>query len=107
MSINNNPDQSPATFVFCRKYRFTKTIPEPLQNGTAIRYEFHRGGQESRFDNYYLNRKIHAQSFEENGFKDFGWTKIEVDPEGIRRFGYDYCRDFLLYEPIIGSWSWK
>ena len=37
VSINNNPDQSPASFIFCRKYGFTKTISEPLQNGTAIR----------------------------------------------------------------------
>ena len=107
VSINNNPDQSPATFVFCSKYGFTKAISEPLQNGTTIRYEFHRGGQEFEFDNYYLSRQIHERAFEENGFKDFRWIKIEVDPEGIRRFGYDYWRDFLLYEPIIGIWSRK
>ena len=107
VSINNNPDQSPASFIFCRKYGFTKTISEPLQNGTAIRYEFHRGGQEFRIDNYYLSRQIHEQAFEKNGLNDFRWINIEVDPEGVRRFGYDYWRDFLMYEPIIGIWSRK
>ena len=107
VSLNNNPGQSPASFVFCRKYGFTKTISEPLQNGTAIRYEFHREGQKFRFDNYYLSRQIHEQAFEKNGLKDFRWIKIEVDPEGVRRFGFDYWRDFLLYEPIIGISSSK
>ena len=107
VSINNNPDQSPASFVFCRKYGFTKTISEPLQDGTAIRYEFHRQGQKFQFDNYYLSRRIHEQAFEKNGLEDFRWIKVEVDPEGVNRFGQDYWRDFLLYEPIIGIVSRK
>ncbi len=30
------------------------------------------------------------------------WEKIEVDPEGVRKFGHDFWQDFLVYEPIIG-----
>ena len=40
--------------------------------------------------------------FKRAGLKDTQWGKIEVDPEGVRKFGHDFWRDFLVYEPIIG-----
>ena len=102
VSINNNPDQPPSSFTACKKYGFIKTISGPLKDGAAITYEFFREGQKFRFDNYCLSRKIHEVAFKRAGLRDIQWKKIEVDPEGVRKFGHDFWQDFLIYEPIIG-----
>jgi SAM-dependent methyltransferase len=107
VSINNNPDQPPDSFGTCKKYGFIKTISEPLQDGAAITYEFYKAGQKFRIENYYLSRNIHAMAFRRAGLKDPRWIKIEVDPEGIRRFGQEFWQDFLIFEPIIGIVSQK
>ena len=107
VSINNNPDQPPDSFGTCKKYGFIKSISEPLQDGAAITYEFYKAGQKFRFDNYYLSRNIHTMAFRRAGLKDPRWIKIEVDPEGIRRFGQEFWQDFIIFEPIIGIVSQK
>jgi len=102
VSINNNPDQPPSSFGTCKKYGFIKTIAEPLQDGAAIQYEFFREGQKFKIINYYLSRKAHEVAFKRAGLQTMRWKKIQVDPEGVQKFGHDFWQDFLEYEPIIG-----
>jgi len=102
VSINNNPDQSPATFGTCKKYGFTKRIAGPLEEGAAITYEFFRDGQKFKIDNYFLSRKTHEQAFKQVGFNTIRWIKISVSSEGIQKFGRDYWQDFTDHEPIVG-----
>ena len=102
VSINNNPDQAPDTFGTCQKYGFTKRIEGPLEAGTAITYEFFRGGQRFKIDNYFLSRKTHEQVFKQAGFKTIRWVKVSVSPGGIQKFGRDHWQDFIDHQPIVG-----
>lgn len=102
VSINNNPEQPPESFSACKKYGFMKSISGTLREGAAITYEFYREGQKFRFDNYYLSKKTHEWAFEKVGFSHIGWKQIEVDPEGVKKFGQDFWQEFIDYEPIIG-----
>jgi ubiquinone/menaquinone biosynthesis C-methylase UbiE len=107
VSINNNSDQPPSSYATCKKYGFIKTIAGPLKDGAAITYDFYREGQKFKIINYYLSRKIHEMAFKGAGLKSMQWEKIQVDPEGLRKFGRAYWQDFLVYEPIIGIVSQK
>lgn len=102
VSINNNPDQPPESFATCKKYGFIKKISGSLREGAAITYEFFRQGQKFQIDNYYLSRKTHEWAFKTVGLTHINWPRIEVDPAGIDKFGPDFWRDFLDYEPIVG-----
>jgi ubiquinone/menaquinone biosynthesis C-methylase UbiE len=102
VSVNNNPDQPPQSFPTCKKYGFTKSISGPLVEGAIITYEFFRGGQKFRIDNYYLSRKTHEWAFKRAGLNPIWWHKVEVSPEGVQKFGRDFWQDFIDYEPIVG-----
>ncbi|MGD2186190.1 MAG: class I SAM-dependent methyltransferase [Desulfobacterales bacterium] len=102
VGINNNPDQPPESFPICRKYGFTKNISGPLKEGAAITYEFFRGGQKFRFDNFYLSRNTHDWAVKQAGLNPIQWHKIEVSPDGLKKFGQEFWQDFIDYEPIVG-----
>jgi SAM-dependent methyltransferase len=102
VSINNNPDQPPESFPICEKYGFTKSISGPLKEGAAITYEFFRGGQKFRFDNYYLRRASHEWAAKQAGLNPIQWHKIEVSQDGLKMFGREFWQDFIDYEPIVG-----
>ena len=102
VGINNNPDQPPESFRICEKYGFTKSISGPLKEGAAITYEFFRGGQKFRFDNFYLSRSTHEWATEQAGLNSIRWHKIEVSPDGLKKFGHEFWQDFIDYEPIVG-----
>jgi SAM-dependent methyltransferase len=102
VGINNNPDQPPESFRICEKYGFTKSISGPLKEDAAITYRFFRCGQKFRFDNYYLSRATHAWATKRAGLNSIQWHKIEVSPDGLKKFGQEFWQDFIDYEPIIG-----
>lgn len=102
VSINNNPDQPPETFATCRKYGFAKRLAGPLEEGAVINYEFFRGGQKFKIDNFFLSRKTHEDAFKQVGFKTISWVKISVSPDGIQKFGRDHWQDFIDHQPIVG-----
>ena len=102
VGINNNPDQPPESFHICEKYGFTKTICGPLKEGEAITYEFFRGGQKFRFDNYYLSKKTHEWALKRAGLSNIRWHKVEVSPNGLKIFGQEFWQDFIEYAPILG-----
>ena len=107
VSVNNNPDQSPQTYHACRRYGFKKTLSGPLVEGAVITYEFFRGGQSFKIDNYYLSRGAHEWAFRKAGMADLHWHDIEVSPDCERRNGIAFWKDFLNHAPIIGLQSCK
>jgi len=102
VGINNNPDQPPQSFAICEKYGFTKSISGSLEEGAAITYEFFRGGQKFRFDNYYLSRATHEWATKRAGLNSIQWHRAEVSPDGLKKFGSEFWQDFIDYEPIVG-----
>ena len=102
VSINNNLEQSPESYAICEKYGFTKSISEPLQEGTPIALTFFVDGDKFSFDNYYLSQATYEWAFRTAGFKEIRWHKPIVSPEGIRKFGQEFWQDFLDYAPMIG-----
>jgi SAM-dependent methyltransferase len=107
VGINNNPSQPPASFPSCRKYGFTKTLRGPLVPGASIVYRFLRRGQRFEIENYYLDRDTHERAFQQAGFRRFRWCDVVVSPEGTRRHGKAFWRDFMTFQPITAMEALK
>ncbi|MEH2253801.1 class I SAM-dependent methyltransferase [Nostoc sp.] len=101
VSVNNNSEQPPQSFLTSEKYGFIKSISEPLQEGTAITYTFFVGEQFS-FDNYYLSPATYEWAFRNAGFKEIRWHKPLLSPDGVRQEGQEFWQDFLNYAPLVG-----
>ncbi|RUR79145.1 class I SAM-dependent methyltransferase [Chlorogloeopsis fritschii PCC 9212] len=101
VTINNNGEQPPASYLFTEKYGFIKSIDELLQEGTPIKYTVYADEQKFSFDNYYLSTAIHEWAFRSAGFKEVRWQKPKVSPEGVEEFGQEFWQDFLEYAPIL------
>nr|VFK19531.1 MAG: Ubiquinone/menaquinone biosynthesis C-methylase UbiE [Candidatus Kentron sp. LPFa] len=96
VTLNNNNDQSADFSPKLVKYGYTISIPEPLMEGAPITItQKMEGGEEVRFDNYYLSNATYESVFWEVGFKEMFWHPIRISPEGIRKFGREYWKDFL------------
>lgn len=107
VTLNNNSEQSPSSYLTTEKYGFIKSIYNPLQEGTAIQYTFFVDGNKFSFDNYYLSKDTYQWAFQSVGFKDIRWQKPQVSPEGIEEFGQEFWQDFLDCEPLIGIECFK
>ena len=102
VTINNNLEQSPESYAICEKYGCTKSVSEPLQEGSPITLTFFVDGDKFSFDNYYLSKATYEWAFRTVGFKEIRWHKPIVSPEGVREFGQEFWQDFLDYAPIVG-----
>ncbi|MBE9256154.1 MULTISPECIES: class I SAM-dependent methyltransferase [Aphanizomenonaceae] len=106
VSINNNPSQSPISYLKTEKYGFIKSIDSPLIEGTPIKYTF-INNHKFTFDNYYLSIPTHEWAFQSVGFKEVRWQSPIVSPDGIKEFGQEFWQDFLDSVPIIGIECFK
>ena len=104
VSVNDNSEQPPESYLTSEKYGFVKSISEPLQEGTPITYTFTIPGEGKTFcfDNYYLSKATYEWAFRTAGFKAIHWHKPIVSPKGVREFGKEFWQDFLDYAPMIG-----
>ena len=107
VSINDNSEQPPESYLCSEKYGFVKSITKPLQEGTPITYTITIDKQTFSFDNYYLSRDAYEWAFRTVGFEAVRWQKPLVSAEGVRAFGKEFWQDFLDYQPIIGIECWK
>ncbi len=104
LTINDNLEQPPESYPKCEKYNFTKSISEPLQEGTPITLTFTIPGQGQKFsfDNYYLSKATYEWAFRTADFREIRWHQPIVSPEGIQKFGKEFWQDFLDYQPMVG-----
>jgi 2-polyprenyl-3-methyl-5-hydroxy-6-metoxy-1,4-benzoquinol methylase len=102
VTINNNSEQPPASYLTSEKYGFIKSINEPLQEGTPITYTIFTDEETFSFDNYYLSTATYEWAFRSVGFNKLRWQKLMVSPEGVREFGQAFWQDCLDYQPMIG-----
>ena len=104
VSVNDNGEQPPESYLTSKKYGFIKSISEPLVEGTPITYTFTVAGSDKTFcfDNYYLSRATYEWAFRTAGFKEIRWYQPIVSPEGVREFGKEFWQDFLKYQPMVG-----
>ncbi len=102
VGINDNVAQSPKSYPICEKYGLTKSIFEPLAEGTPITVTFSVDGQKFSVYDYYLSRATYEWAFQTAGFKEIRWHKPIVSPEGVQEFGNEFWQDFLDYQPMVG-----
>jgi ubiquinone/menaquinone biosynthesis C-methylase UbiE len=107
VTVNNNSEQPPNSYLKTKKYGFIKSISQPLQAGTAIKYTFDNDGKPFSFDNYYLSQETYQRVFKNVGFQDIRWQKPLVSSQGIEEFSQDYWQDFLDCQPLIGIECFK
>lgn len=101
VTINNNVQQPPGSYPICEKYGYTKSISEPLQEGTPITLTFSVDGQKFSLINYHLSQATYEWAFRTVGFKEVRWHQPMVSPEGVQKFGKEFWQDFIDYSPIV------
>jgi ubiquinone/menaquinone biosynthesis C-methylase UbiE len=107
VTVNNNIEQSPDSYLKTEKYGVIKSISQPLQAGTAITLTLLIDDQKISFDNYYLSKDTYKKVLEKVGFKDVRWQKMQVSPEGIDKFGQEFWQDYLDCMPHFGIECFK
>ncbi|KOP27123.1 methyltransferase type 11 [Hapalosiphon sp. MRB220] len=101
VTINNNSEQPPASYLLTKKYGFIKSIDRPLQEGTPIQYTISVDTEKISFYNYYLSKSTYEWALQSAGFKEVRWQKPLVSPQGVEEFGQEFWQVFLEYAPII------
>ncbi len=101
VTINNNSEQPPASYLLTEKYGFIKSIDQPLQEGTPIQYTISIDTEKFSFYNYCLSKSTYEWALQSAGFKEVRWQKPLVSPEGVEEFGQEFWQVFLEYAPIV------
>lgn len=107
VSVNGNSEQPPDSYPLCEKYGLSKSISEPLAEGTPITLTFSVEGQKFSLINYYLSQATYEWAFKTAGFREIRWQSPIVSPEGVQEFGQEFWQDFLDYQPMVGIEAWK
>lgn len=109
VSMNNNDEQAPDSYGKITKYGYTKSISQPLTEGTAITVTFINptDGQQFSIEDYYLSKKTYEWALRRVGFQEIRWHNPIVSTEGVQEFGQEYWQYFIDYAPIIGIECWK
>lgn len=102
VTVNDNNEQPPNSFLATAKYGFIKSISEPLAEGTPIKFTFFVDGEEFSFDNYYLSRDTYEWAFQTAGFKQVRWQKPLLSPDALKQESQEFWQDFLNYPPLVG-----
>lgn len=101
VAINDNVQMSPEFYHICEKYGYSKSIYQPLEEGTPITLKFYLDGEQFTLDDYYLSEETYEWAFRTAGFREYHIHKPMVSPEGIEKCGQEYWQDFLDYAPMI------
>lgn len=94
VSVNDNSEQPPESYLRFKKYGFVKSISQPLREGTPITYTMSANNQTFRFDNYYLSRTTYESVFRAVGFQKIHWQQPVVSPLGVQEFGQEFWKIF-------------
>ncbi len=109
VSINNNVEQPPEFFEALIKYGYTKSIPEPLQEGTPITLTFisPTDGDKCTIENYCLSRKTYEWAFQTVGFQGIRWYTPMVSPKEVEEFGQESRQHLIDSVPFVGIECWR
>nr|VFK20604.1 MAG: Ubiquinone/menaquinone biosynthesis C-methylase UbiE [Candidatus Kentron sp. LPFa]VFK34548.1 MAG: Ubiquinone/menaquinone biosynthesis C-methylase UbiE [Candidatus Kentron sp. LPFa] len=97
VTINGNLEMPPELYPKLQKYGATRSVSEPLREGTPITLTFTVKGERFSFDNYYLSKATYEWAFRQAGFKEVHWREPMVSPEGLQKFGQAFWQDALDY----------
>ena len=104
VSLNNNGSQPPSSYSLCSKYGFTKSISQPLKEGTPITITFTNPDTKKQIsvEDYYLSQATYEWAFRTAGLKEIRFLLPRVSNEGIQKFGQEFWQHLIDYPSIIG-----
>ncbi len=102
VAINENTEQNIEAYSKSQKYGISKSISLPIQEGSPITYTMFDGSEYFEIINYYYSQKVWTENLQRVGFKSIEWQSLQVDPEGIEKYGAEYWQDFLENSPNMG-----
>ena len=104
VGLDNNGEQPPSSYSLCSKYGFTKSISQPLEEGTPITITFTNPDTQEKFsiEDYYFSQATYEWAFRSVGFKEIHWYPPRVSPEIVQEFSQEFWQDFLDYAPFVG-----
>ncbi|MBD3881070.1 class I SAM-dependent methyltransferase [Phormidium tenue FACHB-886] len=101
VTLNDNVQQPPETYLICERYGFTKSISQPLQEGTPILISILIDGQSVSFTNYHFSKTTYELALQAAGFKTVKWHQPILPAETVERYGQEFWQDFIEYAPAI------
>jgi SAM-dependent methyltransferase len=100
VALNENPEQPPARYAGYAQYGFSKSVPAPRREGSAITYRVISGRELFCFDAYHHERATYERALAAAGFTQIRWHPVRLDPAGEAEFGAAYWREYLDNPPI-------
>jgi toxoflavin synthase len=103
-----NPDARFSPEDYYRKYGF-RLVPlqrehagfEPLPDGAPVRLVSHLADKEIDVTAHIWSHETVNSAMREAGFSQVQWLGMNVEPEGIAKFGADYWVDLLESPPAV------
>ena len=104
ITLNNNPELPAESYALTEKYGVSARMNTPLTEGTPITLTVTSpsGDEKISFDIYHLSRATYEWALQSAGFKEIRWHYLEVSPEGIQEFGFEFWHDCINYPIIVG-----
>ncbi len=106
VTLNENPDQSPACYSGYEQYGFGKTVELPRREGSTIGYWMISGREVFRFNVYHFERSTYERVLVSAGFGGIEWSPPGVDPDPdpavIEQVGEGYWQGYLQNPPVTG-----
>ena len=93
-----NPELSQSHYLAVRKHGVLAQIPWSLVDGTPIEItlRYNTQTEDIRIINHYWSEATYEQVLRKVGFKQITWHPMRVSDEGVKLFGWDYWREYLL-----------
>jgi len=104
VALNNNLELSPDAYFRLEKYGRRQSLQGSLHEGMPITVTLFNesDGIECTFTDYYLSKTTYEWALQNVGFKEIRWHKPLLSPDDKRRFGEEFCRDFIEYPTLVG-----
>lgn len=102
VGINENPAKPAEEGGEYAAYGFSKSLLDPLQEGSRISYQMLTGRELFAFEVQWFSAQAYQLALTQAGFTAVQWRPLVLDNAGIAAMGEDYFAAYLSQPPVLG-----
>lgn len=102
VGINENPAKPAEEAGEYAAYGFSKSLLDPLQEGSRINYQMLAGRELFAFEVQWFSAQAYQLALTQAGFAVVDWRPLLLDKAGIAAMGEDYFAAYLSQPPVLG-----
>ncbi len=102
VGINENPAKPAEEAGEYAAYGFSKSLLDPLQEGSRINYQMLAGRELFAFEVHWFSAQVYQLALTQAGFSAVEWCPLVLDKAGIAAMGENYFAAYLSQPPVLG-----